>query len=379
MALVLNDDQQQLKDAAHAFIQDKTPVGALRKLRDEDSADGYDRALWQEMVELGWPGIIIPEEYGGSEFGYTGLGVVLQEMGRTLTASPMVSTVLIGASAYLLGASDVRKKATLPDIAAGKKIVALALEEGPRHAPYNIATRGGASVDGYRISGQKNFVLDGHIADELIVVARETGEPGDRDGLTLFLVDTKAAGVNITRTKMADSRNAANITFNGASASGDKIIGIKKQGADALDAILDRARIGLAAEMLGAIEVAFEETVEYLKTRQQFGKPIGSFQGLAHRAAEMFCEIELCKSVVLDALSAIDNNRDDIAQAASLAKARLNDTFHLVSCEMLQMHGGIGMTDEADIGFFMKRARVAAATFGDSAFHRDRFASLEGY
>ncbi|HAD26037.1 MAG TPA: acyl-CoA dehydrogenase [Alphaproteobacteria bacterium] len=379
MALVLNEDQQQLKDAAHAFIQDKSPVSALRKLRDEENPDGFDRALWAEMVELGWPGIIIPEEFGGSEFGYTGLGVVLQEMGRTLTASPMVSTVLIGASAYMLGASDVRKKAMLPEIAAGKKIVALALEEGPRHAPYNIATRGGPSVDGYRISGEKTFVLDGQVADELIVVARESGEPGDRDGLTLFLVDAKAPGVKITPTRMADSRNAANITFNGASASGDKIIGEKKKGADVLDAILDRARIGLAAEMLGAIEVAFEMTVEYLKTRQQFGRPIGSFQGLAHRAAEMFCEVELSKSVVLDALSAIDDNRDDIAQAASLAKARLNDTFHLISCEMLQMHGGIGMTDEADIGFYMKRARVAAATFGDSAFHRDRYATLEGY
>lgn len=379
MALVLNEDQQQLKDAAHAFIQDKSPVSALRKLRDEENPDGFDRALWAEMVELGWPGIIIPEEFGGSEFGYTGLGVVLQEMGRTLTASPMVSTVLIGASAYMLGASDVRKKAMLPEIAAGKKIVALALEEGPRHAPYNIATRGGPSVDGYRISGEKTFVLDGQVADELIVVARESGEPGDRDGLTLFLVDAKAPGVKITPTRMADSRNAANITFNGASASGDKIIGEKKKGADVLDAILDRARIGLAAEMLGAIEVAFEMTVEYLKTRQQFGRPIGSFQGLAHRAAEMFCEVELSKSVVLDALSAIDDNREDIAQAASLAKARLNDTFHLISCEMLQMHGGIGMTDEADIGFYMKRARVAAATFGDSAFHRDRYATLEGY
>lgn len=379
MALVLNEDQQQLKDAAHAFIQDKSPVSALRKLRDEENPDGFDRALWQEMVELGWPGIIIPEEYGGSEFGYTGLGVVLQEMGRTLTASPMVSTVLIGASAYMLGASDVRKKAMLPEIAAGKKIVALALEEGSRHAPYNIATRGGPSVDGYRISGEKTFVLDGQVADELIVVARESGEPGDRDGLTLFLVDANAAGVKITPTRMADSRNAANISFNGASASGDKIIGEKKKGADVLDAILDRARIGLAAEMLGAIEVAFETTVEYLKTRQQFGRPIGSFQGLAHRAAEMFCEVELSKSVVLDALSAIDENRDDIAQAASLAKARLNETFHLISCEMLQMHGGIGMTDEADIGFYMKRARVAAATFGDAAFHRDRYATLEGY
>ena len=379
MALVLNEDQQQLKDAAHAFIQDKSPVSALRKLRDDKNPDGFDRALWAEMVELGWPGIIIPEEYGGSEFGYTGLGVVLQEMGRTLTASPMVSTVLIGASAYMLGASEVRKKAMLPEIAAGKKIIALALEEGPRHAPYNVATRGGPSVDGYRISGEKTFVLDGQVADELIVVARESGEPGDRDGLTLFLVDAKAAGVKITPTRMADSRNAANITFNGASASGDKIIGEKKKGADVLDAILDRARIGLAAEMLGAIEIALETTVEYLKTRQQFGRPIGSFQGLAHRAAEMFCEVELSKSVVLDALSAIDDNRDDIAQAASLAKARLNDTFHLISCEMLQMHGGIGMTDEADIGFYMKRARVAAATFGDSAFHRDRYATLEGY
>jgi len=242
-----------------------------------------------------------------------------------------------------------------------------------------VAAKAEKSGDGYTLSGKKNFVLDGHVADQLIVVARTSGKPGDRDGLTLFLVARNAPGVKVTRTLMADSRNAATIEFTGVKIAASDILGSVGGGADILDQVLDRARIGLAAEMLGITRQAFDQTIEYLKTRQQFGVLISTFQALRHRAAEMFCEIELSISVVLDALSAIDDNRNDVPQMASLVKARLNDTLFLISNETLQMHGGIGMTDEVDIGLFMKRARVAAASFGDSAFHRDRYAALEGY
>ncbi len=379
MALVLNEDQVLLKDAARAFIQDKSPIAGFRKLRDTNDASGFDRKLWKEMAALGWAGIIIPEEFGGSGFGYVGLGVVLEEAGRTLLASPLVSTALIGASAVLRGGNAVQKKEILPAIATGDWLLALALEEGPRHAPYAITTKAEKAGDGYTLNGKKTFVLDGHVADQLIVVARTSCKTGDRDGLTLFLVEPTTPGVKITRTIMADSRNAANIEFSGVKLAADAVLGGVDQGADILDPVLDRARIALSAEMLGCIRESFERTIEYLKTRQQFGVLIGSFQALKHRAAEMFCEIELSISVVLDALIAIDENRNDVPQMASLAKARLNDTFFLVSNEALQMHGGIGMTDEFDIGLFMKRARVAQASFGDTVFHRDRYASLEGY
>lgn len=377
--LVLNEDQVQLKDSARAFIQNKAPIAAFRKLRDSNDKDGFDRNLWKEMADLGWAGIIIPEEFGGFGFGYTGLGVVLEETGRTLAASPLISTALIGATAVLLGGSAAQKKEILPAIAAGGWLTALAHEEGPHHAPYAIATKAKADGNGFILSGKKTFVLDGHVADQLIVVARTSGKSGAREGLTLFLVDSKTPGVKITRTLMADSRNAANVKFTNVKLASNAILGAIDKGADILDPVLDRARIGLAAEMLGGVREEFERTVEYLKTRQQFGVLIGTFQALKHRAAEMFCEIELSISVVLDALIAIDENRKDVPQLASLAKARLNDTYFLVSNEALQMHGGIGMTDEFDMGLFMKRARVAIASFGDSSFHRERYATLEGY
>ncbi|MSP43721.1 MAG: acyl-CoA dehydrogenase [Alphaproteobacteria bacterium] len=379
MPLMLNEDQVQLKDAARAFIQAKSPVTAFRKLRDNREPDGFDRKLWKEMAELGWAGIIIPEEFGGVGFGYVGLGVVLEEAGRTLLASPLISTALIGATAVLLGGSSAQKKEILPAITTGGWLMALAHEEGPHHSPYAVSTKAKAEGDGFILSGKKTFVLDGHVADQLIVVARTSGKRDAKQGLTLFLVDRATPGVKVTRMHMTDSRNAANVSFSKVKLGRHHVLGGIDQGTDILDAVLDRARIGLAAEMLGGVREEFERTVEYLKTRQQFGVLIGSFQALKHRAAEMFCEIELSVSVVLDGLIAIDENRNDVPQIASLVKARLNDTYFLVSNEALQMHGGIGMTDEFDMGLFMKRARVAMASFGDSLFHRDRYAALEGY
>ena len=376
MALVLNEEQNMLKDAAKDFCTNNTPITQLRRLRDEKSALGFDDATWRQMVDLGWAGICIPEEFGGLGFGYTGMGVVLEECGRTLTASPMVATLGLGASCILHGGSDDQKRAILPQVAGGEVLLALALEESPHHQPYGAATTAEKSANGYTVTGGKKFVLDGHVANKIVVVARTAGQPGDRDGLTLVLVDQNAAGVTTTRTIMADSRNAANIQFDGAEG---ELIGEAGKGADVLDKALDIGRVLLAAEMLGGVQECFERTVEYLKVREQFGVPIGSFQGLKHRAAQMFCEVELSKSVVLEALAALDEDSDEIAELASLAKTRLNDTYNLVSSEGVQMHGGIGMTDEYEIGFFMKRSRVCEHALGNSAFHRDRYGVLQGY
>ncbi len=381
MAMILNEEQTMLKDSAKDFCTTNTPIGQLRKLRDEANADGFDRGSWSSMVELGWAAIPWGEEHGGLAFGYKGLGVVTEESGRTLTASPLYASVWVGGTLINLAGSDAQKAELLPRLAAGEMLLALALEESHKHDPYGVGTTATGSGDGYTLDGKKTFVLDGHVADKLLVVARTSGEVGSRQGLSLFMVDREAAGVSVTRTLMADSRNAANIVLEGVQVNSDALIGEVDQAADALDQALDIARIGLSAEMLGGLQECFERTVAYLKERKQFGVAIGSFQALKHRAADMFCEIELSKSCVLEALTALDEGRDqeEIAKLASLTKAKVGETYNLVSREGVQMHGGIGMTDEFDIGFFIKRAAVAEQTFGDVNYHRNRYGELEGY
>jgi alkylation response protein AidB-like acyl-CoA dehydrogenase len=381
MAMILNDEQNMLKETAKDFCAKNVPIAQLRKLRDDNNPDGFDRATWTKMVELGWAGIPWEEQYGGMAFGYKGLGVVTEEAGRSLAASPLISTVWLAGTLINLAGNADQKSEFLGAIATGQIVVATALEESHHHAPYQIATKAREADGGYKISGKKTFVLDGHVADKLIVVTRTSGRKDSRDGLTLFLIDRKTKGVKVTRTYMADSRNAANIQFRAVRVTAAQMLGEKDRAADVLDRALDVARIGLAAEMLGSAEECFERTVQYLKEREQFGVPIGSFQALKHRAADMFCEVELSKSVVLEALTALDENRDpaEIAKLASLAKTKVGETFTRVSREGIQMHGGIGMTDEFDIGFFIKRAAVAEQTFGDVNYHRNRYGELEGY
>lgn len=382
MTLVLSEDQQLLKDSAKSFCQQNAPVSVLRKLRDSKDPQGYDQELWKQMVELGWPGMAVPEAYGGFEFGYSGLGVVLEETGRTLVSSPLISTVLIAANLIKELGSEAQKKELLPKIVSGKLLFALALDEYSSHAPTKVSTSAKKTEVGYTISGRKTFVLDGHIGQKLIVVTRTSRESDSEQGVSLFLVDAESEGVNITRTIMVDSRNSANIQFDNVVVSEAALLGELDAGFRGLDKVLDVARIGIAAEMLGSMQAVFDSILEYLKQREQFGVLIGSFQGLQHRAAEMYSEIELCKSAVRVALSGLDDankTQAEIAELASIAKAKLSEVFFLVSNEGIQMHGGIGMTDEIDVGFYIKRARVAQQFLGDAVFHRDRYATLNGF
>lgn len=379
MPLVLNEEQRLLKDTANEFLSSTAPVEALRKLRDEKNETGYDLELWKQLAELGWAGMVLPEAYDGLDFGYMGLGAVIEESGRTLTASPLLSTVVLGASIIMAEGSEAQKKAILPAVAAGEKTLALALEEGPHHRPTQIALSAAATDSGYVLNGKKVTVVDGHSADQLIVVARTAGQAGETDGISLFLVDGNAKGLSRRRRWMADSRAIADISFDKVEVTKDQLIGEAGKAWAALDATLDRGRICLAAEMLGSVLECFERSVEYLKEREQFGVKIGTFQALQHRASIMYTEIELAKSVLLDALTAIDEQRGDLGQMASLAKATINDLSHLVTNEAVQMHGGIGVTDELEIGFFLKRSRMAIQLLGDSGFHRDRYATLSGY
>lgn len=380
MALVLNEEQRLLRDTARSYLTENAPVRALRTLRDERDATGYSPELWHSMAEMGWAGIILPEEYGGLDFGFMGLGVVLEEAGRTLTASPLFCSAVVGASAILLAGNASQKQSLLPEIAQGQKTTALALEESHHHRPTNISTRAIAEGDSFIINGRKTFVLDGHSADKLILVARTSGEHSDSpDGLTLLLVDPRASGVSITRTTLADSRNSANICFENVRVPAGDVLGEIDGAWPVLETVLDRARVAIAAEMMGYAMEAFERTMEYLKERVQFDVPIGSFQAMQHRAAHMQSEIELCRSVILQALSTVDDSPEQLPMIASLAKAKLNELTKLVTNEAVQMHGGIGVTDELEIGFFLKRSRVAMQIYGDTGFHKDRYASLCGY
>jgi alkylation response protein AidB-like acyl-CoA dehydrogenase len=368
-----------LRDAARTWTQEKSPVTAFRKMRDSGAPLGYDPAAFAEMAEMGWTGVIIPEEYGGSNFGYLSLGLVLEETGRTLTASPLLATGLAAASALILGGSDAQKEAWLTKFAAGEAVGALAVDEGPHHAPEKVALEAKKSGSGYTLNGAKTFVIEGMAASVFVVSARTSGKPGDKDGITLFLVPADAKGVTRKQLKMADSRGYAAVTFAGVEVGADAVLGTVDKGGELLEKVLDRARAGLAAEMLGSALQAFDVTLDYLKTRVQFGQVIGSFQALQHRAAKMFTELELARSCVEAALTAIDNDSPDVAELVSLAKAKVGDTLHLVSNEMVQMHGGIGMTDAHDAGFYLKRARAAEAAYGNQAYHRDRYARINGY
>jgi len=372
---ILTEEQTMLRDAAREWTAERSPLTALRRVRDTAAPLGFDSAVWSEMGEMGWAGVLVPEAYGGSEFGYVGLGLVLEETGRTLTASPLLASALAGASALILGGSEAQKQEWLPRIATGEVVATLAVDEGAHHAPENTALKAEKTGDGYVLNGTKTFVIEGMAADVFVVAARTAGEPGDTDGITLFLVPADAPGLSRTPQKLADSRGHANLKLDGVKVASDAAMG----GWSVLEGVLDRARVGLAAEMLGAASHAFDITLEYLKTRRQFGQLIGSFQSLQHRAAKMYAELELSRSAVEAALAAIDGGANDLAELSSLAKAKMGDTFHLISNEMVQMHGGIGMTDEHDAGLFMKRARVAEAAFGGQNYHRDRYARIHGY
>jgi alkylation response protein AidB-like acyl-CoA dehydrogenase len=376
---VLTEEQTLLRDAARSWTRDRSPIGAFRRMRDSGAPLGYDPAVWREMGEMGWAGVMVPEAYGGSEADLFTMGLLLEETGRTLTASPLLATGLVAVGALLLGGSGDQRACWLPRIADGEIVATLAVDEGPHHVPENTAFKAVPHGSGWTLSGVKTFVLEGMAAHLFIVAARSAGQPGDRDGVSLFLVPAHDAGLSRRALRLADSRGAAIVTFDDVEVGPDALMGEAGKGFNLLDAILDRARAGLAAEMLGSAAQAFETTLEYLKTRTQFGRPIGTFQALQHRAAKMFTELELARSTVEAALRALDASDPDSALLASLAKAKTGEAYHLISNEMVQMHGGVGMTDAYDAGLYLKRARAAEATFGGPAFHRDRYARLQGY
>ena len=376
MTLTLSEEQAFLKDTAKKFAQEKTPTTHFREIRDNENPECFDRAIWQEMAAQGWSGILVPEEYGGSNFGLAGIGVVLEELGRTLTPSPLFATSVVCATILNKAGNASQKKEFLSKIASGEVTMAFALEEGPRHKPFSINLDAKKDGKNFILNGKKNFVIDGGFADYIIVAAR-TSEKEDQ--FSLFVIARDVKGMNIIPTTMVDHKNAANIEFKNVSISEKNLLGTQNSAKEIIEETLDISRAALSAEMLGGALEAFDITLNYLKEREQFGEKIGSFQALQHRAALMFTELELCKSCVIEALTAFDEGSNDLQRIASLAKSKIGETFFNVSNEGVQMHGGVGVTDEYDIGLYMKRARVAEQTFGNSEYHRNRYAELTGY
>ena len=379
MALVLTEEQSMLRDSARGLISDKAPVAHLRSLRDTKDATGFSRELWKAFAGMGFTGLLVPENFGGSGLGAVEAGVVMEEIGRTLMPSPFLSTAVLAASALVRGGSDAQKAAYLPKISDGSLLAALAVDEGAKHRPLQTKLQAVRSGNGFKLSGSKAFVVDGHTADLLIVAARTGGSAGERNGLTLFLVDPKAKGLAVERTAMVDSHNAARIEFSNVEVNADSVLGEVDQGGALLEGLLNIGRGAVASEMVGLSEEVFSRTVTYLKERKQFGKLIGEFQALQHRAAELYIDIEITRAAVLKALQTLDGDFDKASAAVAVAKARAGTTATRAVQEGVQMHGGMGMTDQFDIGFFMKRARVCQELFGDSNYHADQLARMKSY
>ena len=378
MSMVLNEEQFLLKRTTREVLQKYSPVSSLRDLRDSRDALGYTAELWERLVDLGVPSIVLPAHAGGLGFGFIGLGALMQEMGRTLAASPLFSTIVLGTSALELGTGK-RLQRYLPDILAGKLTMALALDETHHHQPLATAATLKAGGSGLILDGTKVFVLDGHSADKLLVVARSDGKPGDQHGLSLVLLDRATLGVDVRRTILMDGRNSAVIQFNQVKVDRDDLVGTINEGWSILEKVLDRGAICISAEMLGGSLELFERTMKYLREREQFGVKIGSFQALQHRSARMYCQLELCRTVVLKALSSLDLDSPEVPAHASQAKAMLNQCYAYISNEAVQLHGGMGITDDLDIGLYLKRARVSMQILGDTGYHQDRYARLMGY
>lgn len=373
MSLIFNEEQRMLLDTAREFFAEKSPVSALRALRDSGDELGFDPLIWQQMVDLGWTAIPFPEKLGGLDFGYTGIGTIFESAGHHLSASPLLSSIVLSGSVLELKGSEAQQNLWLEELIAGTKRLALAVDEGIRHNPENIQLLASQDVDGFELNGTKVMVVDGLGADGWIVAAR-TGSA--KNAISLFIVLAETEGVTVTRQNLIDSRNTARLTLNQVKVTPDALVGELDQGFEVLDKALTRGRVCIAAELQGACECLFKTTLEYLRTRVQFDAPIGSFQALQHRAAWLHVEIELARSSLMAAFEALDGDDSQASQLVSLAKWKVSQMADKVSGEAIQMHGGIGVTDELDVGLYFKRIRVLQALLGDADYHLNNAATL---
>ena len=379
MPLYHTEDQAMLADTARGFLADEGNIAKqLRHFRDIDCKDGFGHALWKQFAEMGLTGMLVGEADGGLGMGHVEAGIVLEEIGRNLTPSPFLTSSVMAATA-LGGASADLKGRYLPGLIAGDSVFAVAIDEGPKHRPERIATRATRSGNGFKLSGSKAFVVQGGSADMLVVAARTAGDDTDNDGITLFAVPRDAAGMSLDVVRLVDSAQAAHLKLDNVQLDADAVIGEVDGGRELLNRVLGAGRIGAAAESVGVAMGSFEMTTTYLKQRKQFGQLIGEFQALQHRAAHLYSELEIARAAVIKAQQLLDGGSDRADLMVSVAKAKAGKVAGLAVKEGVQMHGGIGMTDEYDIGLYMKRDRALAEFMGDMYYHAERVAQLSGY
>jgi len=372
VTFTIDDDIRQLRESADRLFADQGGVAPLRHCRDAKDLAGAANGAWRGMSELGLPGILAPEAFGGAGLGFRASTQISEAMGKTLARGPFLSTAVMAVTILAHSDNEALKSEFLPQIASGELIVALAGEEQGRHAPHAISASFSPEVDGFGLSGHKTGVIDGNIAHKFIVAAVSAGD------LELFLVDAGASGITITSGLGLDSQPAVGVDFKGVVIPETRLISKPANAATLLDLAYDAGRLHLAAEMLGAAQETFDRTIDYMKTRVQFGRLIGEFQALQHRAAILFGELEIARSIMRKAAWAWDGGEPDAAALTSLAKARVGEIAKHATTEAVQLHGGIGVTDDFDIGFYLKRVRVAAERLGDTAFHAERYAVLKG-
>ena len=379
MPLFHNEDQAMLADTATSFMAEEGNIAKqLRHWRDRDCKDGFGHGLWKQFAEMGFTGMLVDEEDGGLGMGHVEAGIVLEEIGRNLTPSPFLTSSVLAATALKHGSSDLKGR-YLPGLIEGESVFAVAVDETAKHKPGRIATRAEKSGNGFKLTGAKTFVIQGASADMLVVAARTSGADEDEDGITLFAVPNDAANMSHDPIRLVDSSMATHTKFDGVELDGDAVIGEVDGGREVLNAMLTAGRIGAAAEGVGVARGAMDMTVEYLKQRKQFGRLIGEFQALQHRASHLYSEVEIARAVVIKAQQLLDGGSEQADLMTSVAKAKVAKAAGLAVKEGVQMHGGIGMTDEYDIGFYMKRDRALQEFLGDAYFHANRVAEMSGY
>jgi alkylation response protein AidB-like acyl-CoA dehydrogenase len=380
MQLVLTEDQALLARTAHEFVAGSAPLARLRKLRDSRDERGYALDRLAKMAELGWTAIPFADDDGGLGMGLAEAVLVTEAMGRGLAPEPYIPSIVLAGRAVALGGSAQHKADWLRPAIAGQKVLALAHARRRGRFDLTRAPVRATRIDGgYRLTGEATQVWGGHLADAYVIAARTAGDDGDGSGIALFVVPAGTPGLSAVRQHRIDSLNVAQLVLDELVVGDDAELAAAGDGLGLLSRVVDEATVALAGEMLGGMSEALERTLAYLRERRQFGVAIGSFQALKHRAARLYIELELSRSAVMAAARAVDARAADAPQLVSLAKAKLSDAYCLIANEAVQLHGGIGMTDEHDIGFFLKRARASEMTFGDAAFHRARFAELSGY
>ena len=375
--MTLTDDQRMLADTVAPFMAEEGAVRTqLRHWRDIGCKDGFGHGLWKQFAELGLTGILIPVAQGGAGLGQVEAGLVLEEIGRNLTPSPFLTTSVAAVRA-LEGSAQADR--WFPGIVAGDTVAALAIDEGRHHDPAAIALVARRSGNGFSLSGSKQFVVQGASADVILVAARTAGSKGETDGLTLFAIERDAKGLDIDNVALADSSKAARLTLDNVEVDADSVVGEVDGGWLPLSRALNAGRAGAASELVGVAAGASEMTFEYLKQRKQFGRLIGEYQALQHRAAHLYGEIEIARAAALKSAQLLDSGNPRAELMVSVAKAKAAKSAALAVQEGVQMHGGIGMTDEHDIGLYMKREAVLSELFGGPRYHANRVADLSGY